>query len=243
MPAITNKQQLLNFAFTALKKKFPLPEAAVASSERTVLEELIYAACREGVTYADADRAYAAIRKAFFDWNEVRVSTVQEVADILRPLPQPGSRAKRIIALLQAIFEERYSYDLSDLLKKGLKDTARKLRFYKEGVNDFAVAWVIQRTLGGHAVPLDGPTIRVLQRLGIVEPGEPDSLEATRGSIEHVIPKNRGAEFTELMSVHAKELCVDGTPKCAVCPLKGECPTAPTVLAKKPAEGKPKKSR
>ena len=243
MPAITNKQQLLNHVHTALKKKFPLPEAATEPSERTVLEELIYAACREAATHAEADRAYTAIRKNFIDWNEVRVSTVQEVADILRPLHQPGSRAKRIIALLQALFEERYSYDLSDVLKKGLKDTARKLRFYKEGVNDFAVAWVIQRTLGGHSIPLDAPTLRVLQRLGVVEPGEPDSLEAVRGSIEHVIPKARGAEFTELMSLHAKEICIDGTPRCGICPLKGECPTAPEVLSKKPAEGKPKKSR
>ncbi|HEY2908806.1 MAG TPA: hypothetical protein VGI99_01080 [Gemmataceae bacterium] len=241
MPAITNKQQLLNFAFAALKKKFPLPSGD--APERTVLEDLIYAACREGTTTEDANRAYAALRKAFIDWNEVRVSTVQEVADVLRPLPQPGSRAKRIVALLQAVFEERYSYDLSDVLKKGLKDTARKLRFYKEGVNDYAVAWVMQRTLGGHAIPIDAPTLRALQRLGVVEPGEPESIEAVRASIEHVIPKTRGPEFTDLMSIHAKELCIDGTPRCAQCPLKGECPTAPEVLAKKPAEGKPKKPR
>jgi endonuclease-3 len=243
MPAITNKQQQLTQAHAALKKKYALPAGATDPSDRSVLEELIYAACREGTTHEDADRAYASLRKAFIDWNEVRVSTVQEVADVLRPLPQPGARAKRIIALLQAVFEERYSYDLSDILKKGLKDTARKLRFYKEGVNDFAVAWVIQRTLGGHAVPLDTPTLRVLGRLGVVEPGEPDSLEALRGSMEHVIPKARDAEFTELMSEHAKELCIEGTPRCGLCPLKGDCPTGQEVLAKKPAAGKPKKPR
>jgi len=241
MPAITSKQQLLTRAQVALKKKYPLPEPE--PTERTVLEELIYAACRENATAPDADRAYASLRKAFIDWNEVRVSTVQEVADVLRPLPQPGTRAKRIVALLQAVFEERYSYDLSDVLKKGIKDTARKLRFYKEGVNDFAVAWVMQRTLGGHALPLDAATLRVLQRLGIVEPGEPESLEGLRGSLEHVVPKAKGAEFTDLFSQHAKELCIEGTPRCALCPLKPDCPTAPLVLAKKPADGKPKKSR
>jgi endonuclease III len=63
-----------------------------------------------------------------------------------------------------------------------------------------------------------------------------------RGSIEHVIPKARGPEFTELMSQHAKELCVEGTPNCPACPLKGDCPTGQEVLAaaKKPAEGKPR---
>jgi len=244
MPAITNRQQLLTQAQAALKIRFALPDEPEPAPERTVLEELIYAACREGTTREDADRAYAAIRKAFIDWNEIRVSTVQEVADVLRPLPQPGARAKRMIALLQAVFEERYSFDLGDIVKKGLKDTARKLRFYKDGVNDFAVAWVLQRSLGGHAIPLDGPTLRVLRRLGVVDAGEPESLETLRGSIEHIIPKVRGPEFTELVSLLAKEICVENNPHCADCPLKDDCMSAAEFLANKPTEGKTKpKSR
>lgn len=241
MPAITNKQQLLTQAQTALKKRFPLPTAEPAEP-RQLLEELIYAICREGSTTADADAGYARLRKAFIDWNEVRVSTVQEVSDILRPLPGSGTRAKRIIGLLQEVFEDKYSFDLSELGKKGLKDTARKLRFYKEGVNDYAVAWVMQRTLGGHAIPLDDATLRVLRRLGVIEEVDPDSLEAVRGSIEHVIPKTRGPEFTDLFSLLAKEICTEKDPNCPVCPLKAECPVGIENTSKKP-EPKPKKSR
>lgn len=243
MPAITNKQQLLAQASTALRKKYALPE--VEPRERPVLEELAYAIFREGTTTADADAAFERLHKAFIDWNEIRVSTVQEVCDAIRPLPQPGGRAKRLIALLQAVFEDKYAFDLGDLGKKGLKDTARKLRFYKDGVDDFAVAWVLQRTLGGHAIPLDEPTLRVLRRLGVVDEGEPESPEALRGSIEHIIAKARGPEFTEAMSVHAKETCIEGTPRCAACPLKADCPTGHDVLAaaKKEAKGKPNKSR
>ena len=242
MPAITNKQQLLTFAQNALRKRFPLPAAEPAAEPRPLLEELVYAVCREGSTPAEADAGYARLRKAFIDWNEVRVSTVQEVGDVLHPLSGPGTRAKRIIGLLQEVFEDRYAFDLSDLAKKGLKDAARQLRRYKEGVNDYTVAWVIQRTLGGHAIPLDEPTLRVLTRLGVVEDADPDSLEAVRGSIEHVVPKTRGPEFTDLMSVHAKELCVEGTPHCPACPLRTECPVGIENTSKKP-EPKPKKSR
>jgi endonuclease-3 len=167
---------------------------------------------------------------------------VQEVAEILRPLSGAGSRAKRIIGLLQEVFEDKYSFDLSDIDKKGLKDTARKLRFYKEGVNDYAVAWVIQRSLGGHAIPLDEPTLRVLRRLGVVEEVDPESLESVRGSIEHVIPKTRGSEFTDLMSIHAKELCTDKDPNCPACPLKSDCPYGIENAGKK-TDPKPKKSR
>ncbi len=242
MPAITNKQQLLTQAQTLLKKRFPLPDAEPEGEERPLLEELMYAICREGSTTADADAAYTRLRKAFIDWNEVRVSTVQEVGDVLRPLSGPGSRAKRIIGLLQEVFEDKYSFDLSELSKKGLKDTARKIRFYKEGVNDYAVAWVMQRALGGHAIPLDEPTLRVLRRLGVVEDTDPDNLESVRGSIEHVIAKTRGTEFTDLMSIHAKELCTENDPNCAACPLKTDCPTGIENTSKK-TEPKPKKSR
>jgi endonuclease-3 len=242
MPAITNKQQLLAQAQNALKKRFPLPAGEPAESTRPLLEELIYAICREGSTSADADAGYVRLRKAFIDWNEVRVSTVQEVADVLRPLSGSGTRAKRIIGLLQEVFEDKYSFDLGDLGKKGLKDTARKLRFYKEGVNDYAVAWVIQRSLGGHAIPLDEPTLRVLRRLGVIEEIDPESLEAVRGTIEHVIPKTRGPEFTDLFSIHAKELCTEKDPNCPACPLKNDCPVGIEVTSKK-AEPKPKKSR
>ena len=118
MPAITNKQQMLTQAHAALKKKYDAPEPP--EPKRPVLEELIYAILREGTTAADADRAYGTLRRAFIDWNEIRVSTVQEVADALRPLPQSGARAKRVIGLLQKVFEERYTFTLEDLDKKGL---------------------------------------------------------------------------------------------------------------------------
>jgi endonuclease III len=265
MPAITNKQQLLTHAQAALKKRFPLPELE-PEAPRPLLEELLFAICREGSTTEDAEAAYGRLCKTFVDWNEVRVSTVQEVADALRPLPHAGPRAGWIIGVLHAVFEMNYSYDLGDMEKKGLKQAAKQVsRYFNDNdlkklglkqaakqiarfkqVNDFAVAWVVQRSLGGHAIPLDGPTVRVLQRLGVVEEVDPDDLESLRGGIEHVIPKARGPEFTELMSLHAKEICTETAPHCSKCPLLSECPTG-QELTKKPAkdaaEPKPKKSR
>jgi endonuclease III len=242
MPAITNKQQLLTHAQNVLKKKFALPEADPATEPRPLLEELVYAICREGSTPIDADDAFARLRKAFIDWNEIRVSTVQEVADALRPLPGSGTRAERIIGLLQKVFEERYTFTIDDLEKKGLKQAAKQLSRYKEDVTDYTVAWVVQRSLGGHAIPLDAPTLRVLHRLGAIEEIDPDSLETVRGSIEHVIAKTRGPEFTDLMSMLAKELCIEKDPLCPNCPLRGDCPTGIQNTSKKP-EAKPRKPR
>jgi len=245
MSATTNKQQLLNTAYTSLKKKFGARETVV-DPPRPVLEEVIYAICRENATPEEADAAYAALRKTFLDWNEVRVSTVQELADIFKPLDNTGLRARRIIGLLQKVFEEEYAFSLEDLGKKGLKQAAKQLSRYKEEVDDFIVAWVVQRALGGHAVPLDDATLRVLGRLGLIQPNETEdseSLESLRGTIEHLVPKARGPEITDLLSLHARTICVADEPHCSQCPLKSDCPTGIERLSKKPAEKKVKKSR
>ncbi len=265
MPAITNKQQLLTQVQAALKKRFALPAVEV-ESRRPLLEELIYAICREGSTTPEADAAFERLKKSFVDWNEIRVSTVQEVADVLRPLPQAGLRAGWIIGVLQAVFELNYSFEIGDMEKKGLKHAAKQISRYfntkdletkglKQAakqiarfkqVNDFAVAWVVQRSLGGHAIPLDGPTLRVLQRLGVVDADvDLEDLESLRSGLEHVIPKARGPEFTELMSLHAKDICTEKDPLCSKCPVVTECPTGQEATAKKSDknDGKPKKSR
>src|SRR5205823_6224907 len=100
---------------------------------------------------------------------------------------------------------------------------AKQLARY-QAANDYAVSWVIQKSLGGHAIPLDGAALRVLRRLGILEEG--NDLEALRTSLEHQIPKVKGSEFVDLVSVIAEEHCWDADPACSACPLHKSCPTA-----------------
>ncbi|HEY2786965.1 MAG TPA: hypothetical protein VGJ05_18530 [Fimbriiglobus sp.] len=246
MAATFNKQQVLAHLTTAVKKKFPVPPPA---ETRPVMEELVYALCREGVSPAKANITFAKLKNAFFDWNEVRVSTVQEVADALEGLPDAGTRAKKVIEFLQELFEMTYSFSLEDLEKKGLKQAAKQLaRYQAVSGNDFAVAWVVQRSLGGHAVPLDGLALRVLRRLGIVEE-DTETLEAVRATLEHFVPKAKGLEFTDGLAEFATAICTEKNPACKSCPMKDECPSAAIFLAppkkEKPVDKdvKPKKSR
>jgi len=135
------------------------------------------------------------------------------------------------------------------LEKKGLKQAAKQLgRYQAVSGNDFAVAWVVQRSLGGHSIPLDGPALRVLKRLGVVDEDE-DNPEAARSMIEHYVPKAKGPEFTDALAEFAAAICVEKVPHCKVCPMKDDCPAAAVFLAppkkEKAAEkdAKPKKSR
>jgi endonuclease III len=220
MPTAINKQRVLTHLFTGLKKRYDPADP----EPRPVLEQLLYAVLREGTTRELADRAFHGLQERFFDWNEIRVSSAREVEDAISHLPQAEMRAHRLISLLQEVFETTFSFDLESLHKKGLKQAAKQLSRY-EAVkgNDFAVAWVMQRTLGGHAVALDEPTIRCLRRLGLIENDQQD-IEALRASVEHLVPKARGPLFNELVSFLAGEYCWEEEPNCPACPLSHDCP-------------------
>src|SRR3954447_23421125 len=179
MPTTTNnKQRVLNQLLAGL------PKMARAEPEaRPILEQFLYAVCREDTSRDLADRAFRNLQEQFFDWNEIRVSSTRELADALDGLPQAEARAQRLITFLQEVFETTYSFDLEGLAKKGLKQASKQLSRYA-AANDFAVSWVTQQSLGGHAIPLDDASLRVLRRLGVIEEDE-GNLENVRASLEH----------------------------------------------------------
>jgi endonuclease-3 len=220
MPTAINKQRLLHQIFSTLGKGCKQDSAEA----RPVLEQFLYALCREGATRAKAERAYRNLREQFFDWNEIRVSSVRELAEVLLDLPDPEVRAQRIVDFLYEVFETEFSFDLEGLHKKGLKQAAKQLARY-QAANDYVVASVIQKSLGGHAIPLDPPTLRVIRRLGLTD-GDPDDLEAARASLEHLVPKARGSQFSDAVSRLADDVCHESEPLCGECPLASDCPTA-----------------
>jgi endonuclease III len=235
MPTTVNKQKILDHVLVVLKKRYEVAEVPA----RNVVDHLLYAVVREGTTAEKADAAYQRLRDRFVDWNEVRVSTVQELCDAMGPLPDVAGRAQRLIGLLQEWFELTYSFDMEEVAKKGLKEGAKKLSRL-DAANDYVVAWVMQHGLGGHAIPLDAPAIRMLRRLGVLD-GESESLESLRGTIEHFVPKTKGSAFVELVSRHADEVCLEEHPKCAKCPLFDDCPGGQELRTRESA--KPRKSR
>ena len=217
-----SKAHTLNEIHTLLKKRYkPRPERNVRLS---VLEAVIYAVCREGTTREQANQALSRYKDEFFDWNEVRVSTVDEVQSALAGLPDPEPRAQHIRRFLRQLFEKTYGFNLEALTKKPLKESLKTLAEYEAFTSDFVEATVVQQSLGGHAIPIDAPARRVLQRLGIVD--HETEIPAIRSLLEHAVPKNRGAEFVDLLEELAHDTCLEPEPDCPRCDLRKLCPTA-----------------
>ena len=203
----------LAVAIRTIAEEKNLPEDSV----KEVVEQALVAAYRRD--YGDREQ-------------EIRVSMNEEiVAAIGEWIDDADRRAQRVIDFLQEVFESTFSFDLEGLDKKGVKQAGKTLARY-QAASDYAIAWVTQKSLGGHSLPLDSGALRTLRRLKLIEDDEND-MEAIRASLEHQIPKAKGTQFVDLMSYLSQEHCWEDDPACPQCPLKSGCPTGMTVPAPK----------
>jgi endonuclease-3 len=175
-------------------KKYYKPAAPPA--DRTVLEHLLFACVLENARYEQAEEAFAALKHTFYDWNEVRVTSISELSEVMSTLPDPRAAANRAKRVLHAIFEELYCFDLEDRRKKSLGPTVKWLE-KMDGASRFVVSYVTQAALDGHSVPVDSGTMSVFRVLDLAT-----EKEATAGEvpgIERAIAKNKGVEFGSLI--------------------------------------------
>jgi endonuclease III len=188
----SNRSTLITKSHNVLKKHYkPISPPA----DRSVIEHLLYAAVLEDSRFEAADEAFAKLHQ-YFDWNEVRVTTVAELAEVLSHLPDSSNAALRVKNSLQGIFESQYSFDLEFLIKQNQGKSIKDLEKYK-GSSPFIVAYVIQNALGGHAIAVDKNSLEVLHVLGVLSEQELKKYETP--GLDRAIPKNKGSEYFSLL--------------------------------------------
>ncbi len=216
--ATQSKTQLLTNIHTLLKRRYK-PKTDPNPARLSVLKAVVYGICHEDTTREQANQALSRFQDEFFDWNELRVSTVEEIQETLAGIPGPEDRAKRIRRFLRQLFNRTYGFTLDTLTKKPLKEALKVLHTYDAFASDYVTATVIQQALGGHAIPIDKAAHRVLERVGISEP----EVHALRGILERAVPKNRGVEFLDLVEDLANDTCLETDPECPRCDLRKVC--------------------
>ena len=192
----------------SLKKHYKFTED---TTERSVLESLLYACCLEDARPDQAEEAFAKLQQTYFDWNEVRVTTTIELSEVLIGLPNPSAAGHRIKRCLQSIFETRYQYDLDDLKKANLTKATEDMQAW-QGMTPFVLNYVSQHSLGGHAVPADTAILEALLAADILTTAEVEKKSIP--GVERAIPKNKGLEFASLLHQFAVDF--SGNAKSAV---------------------------
>ena len=205
---------------------------------RTLVEHLLFACLLENSPHEKAEAAFEMLQRDYFDWNEVRVSTKRELAEALKGLYDPDRSAERLKRSLHSIFESVYAYDLEPLKKQNLGQATKQIADY-EGVSPFAVAYVTQNALSGHAIPANNGLLVAFVVFDIIKPSE--AAKSSVPGLERTIPKAKGVEVATIL--HQLGVEVGKNPygtnaRKALLAIEADCKAR---LPKKPEPPKPKK--
>jgi len=98
------------------------------------------------------------------------------------------------------------------------------------GIGPKTAAVVLSFALGRDAMPVDTHVHRVTRRLGIV----PDKASAERADriLHDLVPDGLRTPLHVAFIRLGREICKAPVPRCAQCPLKDLCPTAPRYLGR-----------
>lgn len=184
-----NRATLIGKLHKVAKKEF---DFSAPPSNRNVLEHLIYGCCLENSTREAADEALAKLQENFCDWNEVRVTTVEELAEVGKRLAFPTEAAFSVKRTLFGVFEKYFTFDLDFLKKENLSKSVQSFEKFK-GVSPFVISYVAQNGLGGHSIPLDKAMLEMFYVLGIISESEKEAGRVP--GLERTIPKAKGVEF------------------------------------------------
>ncbi len=165
-------------------------------TSRPILDQVLVACCFENAPADVAEKAFARLVATYFDLNEIRVTTVAELAEVLHDLPDPARAALSLRRALQGVFESTYSYSLDHAKKHSLAHGIKVLEGLR-GVPPFVVQHVAATALGGHLVPLDKGALASLWLCGLITRQEYDSGKVP--GLERAISKKAGVEFSSLL--------------------------------------------
>lgn len=191
------------------------------------LDELILTVLSQHTSDLNAERADGELRAVYPSWQQVVDSPSTAVADVIRSGGLANTKAPRIQAILREVREREGAFSLDRL--RTLSDAdARAYLISLPGIGPKTAAVVLSFALGRDAMPVDTHVHRVTKRLGII----PFNASAERADrlLQDLIPDGLRTPLHVAFIRLGRQICKAPTPRCAACPLKGLCPTAPRYL-------------
>lgn len=169
---------------------------SVPKIELPVIETMLFAACLEDNPWTVAEVGMKQLLESFFDLNEIRVSSVNELELVLAPLNKADWKGLRIRSILRHIFETTYSYDFEKLRRQTLEQAVKTLKKIPD-VTPFIRDFVLHDILGSHIVYLDNSMLTAAKWLGLV----PESSDVNEASeyLKGGLKKSEVAEFCHLL--------------------------------------------
>jgi endonuclease III len=186
--------QRLQRLYRGLKRAHPKVEK---TSYDDPIEALVYGVVSERISETATQRAMKGFRDTFVDWNDLRVSRVEEIVEVLRE-DTAASRATAfaLTTALRAVFDEYHTLSLQNLKKIGKRPAKQALEGL-DGMDAYVIGYCMLTSLQGHAIPLTGQMADYLRQHEVVDP-EADEQDIEGFLTRQVAAKN-AYEFYALL--------------------------------------------
>jgi endonuclease III len=153
------------------------------------LEAVVYGVISRSITEQEANAAMKRFNDYFVDLNDLRVSRVEEIVEMLGvdDVQLGKSIAVNLLAVLRAVFA-KFNVTSLEPLKKMAKRPARSMLEKFVGDNRFVVDYSMLTALKAHAIPLTDQMIEFLKSNQLVD------AEANHEEIEGFLARQVSAE-------------------------------------------------
>ena len=180
--------------YRSLSRKYPKIQKIMYDEP---VDAIVYAIISSKLNEKAAESAIKRFNDYFIDLNDLRVSRMEEIVEMLgQDTAISRNIASTITLVLRNIFNDYHKVSL-EVLKKTGKRPARQILEKMEGLNRFVVDYCMLTSLQGHAIPLTEGMIEYLRSNQLVHP-DADGQQI-EGFLAKQISAKEGYEFYALL--------------------------------------------
>jgi endonuclease-3 len=192
----------------------------VAKPQLAILDEVVATVLSQHTSDLNSERAFAQLKAAFPDWEQVLDAPAAQVADAIRCGGIADQKARRIQQILAAIRAREGRIDLSRL--NDLDDAAvEEYLTSLPGVGPKTAACVLVFSMGRAAFPVDTHVYRIATRLGWIPP----KITAAKAHqiLGQAVPPDIRYDLHIALIAHGRMVCKAQRPRCEECVLRDQC--------------------
>lgn len=142
--------------------------ASLEAYPESILETVIFHRLHHSTSADKALKSFERLATEFVDWNEIRVSTIQEIREQLPSGANSLDTAVFIKDFLEFVHRERQCMDLEFLIELNLSDIRRFLKQVR-GIDTSTVDLVVHRSKGHPVFPLNSDMELILVSAGFAK--------------------------------------------------------------------------
>ncbi len=184
------------------------------------LDVLIGTILSQATSDTNSYRAFESLKRRFPAWEQVRRARVNSIEAAIRSGGLARQKSRRIKNLLNEIYEQRGSLDLS-FLKHAPLDEARRFLASFKGIGPKTVACTLLFACNRPVFPIDTHIFRIARRLALIPKRCSD--EQAHELMEQIIPASRYFEVHVNLIRHGRKVCRPQDPLCEECCLVEYC--------------------